>query len=98
MIDGELNQVVATIRGGSSGIGINDKTNRIYVTDSINNVSVIDGETNAIVNSIRTGDEPKGIGVNPITNRIYIANKGSKTVSVIDGEIDVVIENIWIRP
>jgi YVTN family beta-propeller protein/VCBS repeat-containing protein len=35
--------------------------------------------------TIPVGSLPEGIAVNPATNRIYVANRGSASVSVIDG-------------
>ena len=71
------------------------ETNRIYVTNDVsNNVNVIDGESNQVVDSISAGDNPAGVSVNSTTNRIYVLNFDSDNVSVIDGENNLVIDTI----
>ncbi len=83
------------------GIGINQITNRLYVTNSgDNSVSIIDGENNKILDSIDVGNIPKGVAVNTITNHVYITNFGEDTVSVIDAATNEVIDviNVGIRP
>jgi len=92
--------VVATIpvgtspNGGPNGVGVNPSTNRIYVSLNSNNVSVIDGATNAVVATIPVGapwTANAGVGVNPSTNRIYVTNTNSNNVSVIDGASNTVV-------
>ncbi len=79
--------VIATIPVGTwplFGVGVNTITNRIYVANvGSNNVSVIDGATNAVVATVSVGDFPKAVGANPNTNRIYVTNDNDNTVSVI---------------
>jgi DNA-binding beta-propeller fold protein YncE len=47
-----------------------------------NNVTVIDGATNA-TSTVIVGTGPIAIAVNPITNTIYAANNNSNSVTVI---------------
>ena len=51
-------------------------TNKIYVAnDGSNNVTVIDGATNATTTvADRNAYEPYAVAVNPVTNKIYVAN------------------------
>jgi len=91
--------VVATIGVGSSpvGVGVNPNTNRIYVANQVSNdVSVIDGATNAVVATIPVGAGPAGVGVNTTTNRIYVDSEASQSVSVIDGTLGSPTENTVI--
>src|SRR3990167_862997 len=56
-------------------IGVNPGTNLIYVAnEGSNNVSVIDGAANKVIETIQVGMYPKAAGVNPETNLIYVAN------------------------
>ena len=50
--------------------------------------------TKGKINSIQVGDEPLDIAVNPKTNKIYVANYGSHTVSIIDGELDKLLSKV----
>jgi YVTN family beta-propeller protein len=69
--------------------------NRIYVANfNENTVSVIDGATNAVIDTIPVGINPAGVAVNPLTNRIYVGNLNSDNVSVIDGSTNTVIATI----
>ena len=68
------------------GVGVNVDTNKIFVANNENNtVSVIDGLSNQVLDTIPVGQSPYEIAVNPNTNKIYVTNQGSNTVSVIDG-------------
>ena len=68
------------------GVGVNTITNRIYVSNlNSDNVSVINGDTNAVIATIAVGDGPRGVGVNIVTNKIYAAHITSANVYVIFG-------------
>jgi len=81
--------VVATVRVGWGGyepygVAVNPTTNRVYVTnEGTDNVSVIDGATNAVTATVPVGIHPWGIAFNPTTNRVYVTNNADDTVSVI---------------
>jgi len=80
-------RVAATIPVGSApaGIAVDWKTNRIYVANrGDGTVSVINGQTNAVVATIPVGLRPGGVTVNWRINRAYVANAGG-TVSVLAG-------------
>ncbi len=65
-------------------VGVNATTDRVYVANAVSNdVSVIDGATNAVVATVPVGSFPAGVGVNAATDRVYVANNGSNDVSVI---------------
>ena len=62
------------------GIAINPSASWIYVTNlDSRSISVIDGITNTVDETIRLGREgiPYGIAVNPITNMVYVTDIGS---------------------
>jgi len=85
-------------------------TNMIYVANSNSfltrqgSVSVIDGapyidgkpNTGKVVATIPVGRNPWGIGVDPDNDRIYVANRGSNSVSVIDGHTNKVVATIGV--
>ena len=74
---------------GPVGIAVNETTNFIYVSNLVsNNVTVIDGNTNAeiIGSPIAVGPAPRGVAVNEITNRIYVANSEGNNLNRIDGD------------
>src|SRR2546427_9702952 len=56
-----------------------------YAANSgLNNVSVIDGATNTVVQTIAVGRNPLGVAVNPASKRAYVTNSASRNVSVND--------------
>jgi len=74
-------------------------TNKIYVSNvglgiSPGTLSVIDGSTNNVIDTITIGFAPKLVGFDQAANRIYVANQGTNTVSVINGSTNSVIATI----
>jgi YVTN family beta-propeller protein len=49
-----------------------------------------------VVATVGVGVNPLGVGVNPSTGRVYVANDGSNTVSVIDGNTNTVIATVGV--
>jgi YVTN family beta-propeller protein len=92
---------VTTIAVGSKpfGIAVNTKTNKLYVTNTgSNDISVIDGASNAVVATITDPNAvlPIAVAVNPTTNTIYVANSQSNNVTVIDGASDSITATIAV--
>ena len=66
---------------------INPIINIAYVANfEGNTISVIDGKTNSVVNTIKVGTHPDAVSVDPQTTMVYVANFGDNTISVIDGK------------
>ena len=89
----------ATIPVGSGpvGVAVNTTTGKIYVANSgSNNVSVIDGASNAVVATVTDPHAiaPVALAVNATTNTIYVANSQSNNVTVIDGATNSVTATI----
>ena len=88
IINGSSNDIIDNIQVGSApyGIGINPKTNMIYVANSGDNtISVINGITRTIVKTIPVGSTPVGLRVDTQKDMVFVANPGKNTVSVING-------------
>ena len=78
--------VGATVPVGTTpfGVGVNAATDRVYVANQLSDdISVIDGSTNAVVATIPVGNVPFAVGVNAATDRVYVSNGMSDSVSVI---------------
>ena len=75
---------------------ITDPTNNhIYVANiDSNNVSVISGANNTVIDSINVGHRPDGLSYDATNNYIYVANYVSDNVSVINGANNTVIDSI----
>jgi YVTN family beta-propeller protein len=91
------------------GVAVNPKTNMVYVANwegrqdqydgdagYRGTLSVINGNTNTLVDTIRVGHLPIDVAVNPKTNMVYVANYASFDVSVINGSNDTVVKNITL--
>jgi YVTN family beta-propeller protein len=62
-------------------------------------VSVIDPNTNTVVDTITVGSLPVGVAVSPTgpeAGDIYVANEGSGNVSVIDPTTNTVVDTITV--
>ncbi|BBJ28299.1 DUF4382 domain-containing protein [Athalassotoga saccharophila] len=60
-------------------------TVKVSATDPFGNKSTYLVTFTIIPVTIGVGSNPMGVGVDPITHMVYVANYGSNTVSVIDG-------------
>ena len=98
IIDGTTNGLISKISTiHPNSVGVNPTTNMIYVTNfNDNSVSVIDGTTNSVTDTIAVGSGPWSVGVNPTTNKVYVANINDNSVSVIDGTTNSVTDTIAV--
>ena len=88
VIDGNTDTVSATVMVGNfpGPVAVNPVTNMVYVTNYCGNqpgckqnpapgtVSVIDGATNTVTNTVTVGDGPFLLLVNQVTNQIWVQN------------------------
>ena len=110
ILNGTSNSLIGSIPVGEfpgnnpTGIVTNAINNTIYVTNmGSNTVSVINGTTNAIVANVtaatREGEgssffSPAGIAYDSDNGNVYVANRGSDTISVINGSTNSLIDEI----
>jgi YVTN family beta-propeller protein len=79
------------------GVAVNPVTKNVYVTNEFSNtVSVIDGGTQRVTDTITVGSFPYGVAVNPFNDRIYVTNRGSNTVTVIDSPTNTKLSDISV--
>src|ERR671924_656878 len=99
----EIGQQTIPLDIGPNSIAVNPTTNTIYVGNyNSSTVSVIDGKTKSVVDSIPLGDADSDVAngvaydvaVNPTTNTIYVAGYSFGTISVIDGTTKSVMGSI----
>jgi YVTN family beta-propeller protein len=92
-----------------TGVAVNTRTNRIYVTnrgllgndDADDTVTVIDGSNLTVLDTITVGRGPLGVKLDEVNNVIYVSNLFGKAalgccgaVSVINGQTNAVIQTI----
>jgi uncharacterized repeat protein (TIGR01451 family) len=67
---------------GAENLGVNTPRNCVYTTNSASDtISVINGNTHAVINTLSGFTDPFGIDVNPAVNSIYVGNRSSNLVS-----------------
>jgi YVTN family beta-propeller protein len=87
IVDGGSTTVVQAIhatRGHGPGLAINELTNLVYWVDQ--DITVLDGASNAIVDTISMGLEAgvRSIAVNPTTNRLYASSDARGEIYAVD--------------
>ena len=107
VLDGNTNAVLAQIPSGrfTTSIGVDFIRHLAYAsnegfTPDTNNLAVIDTNTNTVIATIQTDQNPAPVAVNPFTNRIYVATafQSQNVVDVIDGNTRQVINRLNIDP
>lgn len=107
VIDCESYDVVADIplEAEVIGLAINPQTNRIYAVVYGENVAVIDGATNQVVDempeAIHDSSPGVGIAVNPFTNLVYIEDRTATMgvydcIEVYSGETNLLVTSLNI--
>jgi len=100
--NGATGAVTATIGVGgpaarTSAVAVDPSTHTVYVANQgSNTVSVIDGATNDVMNTINGFSSPDAVGVDPSTHTAYVANQNGGTVSVINEATNTVTATIGV--
>ncbi len=100
VIDAVSNTVVSVIdvpgewsNQDQMGIAVDPVANRVYVSgETAGTVSVIDGSSNVVIDSIPVDNHPRHIEVDPTTNRIYVTSDDG--LVVLDGATASVVTTI----
>ena len=85
------------VGGFPTGVAVNDGDDTVYVTNnSSNTVSVINGRTGTVDDTITVGTLPRAVAVDQGDDTVYVANYLSNTVSVINGRTSTVDDTITV--
>ena len=107
VVDTAIDKVVATIPipdGPPQYLAFSPDGSRLYVSvfndpdRSINEVAVLDTQTNTVLTTIRVGTRPYALAVKPDGSEIYVPNHDSGTVSVIETTGDTLVTDIRVKP
>jgi YVTN family beta-propeller protein len=80
---------------GVHGIAFDNELNKGYTSNGrLNNVTMFDLKTNAVLEQIATGENPDAINYEPYTKTIITCNGRSKNLSLIDPRTSKVISTI----
>jgi len=105
VVDLSGGRVVSSIPIGHTpqGLVFDPINNEIYVADGtygsfshLDNITVIDGATNEIANTIRVGWDPVFIALDNSNGNLYVTNYGTNNVSIISGNNDAVISTVHV--
>lgn len=89
--------IASTVRGerfSAASLSLNAEAHRLYVvSNSTNEVAVIDTRTDAVLKVLPVPGARSAIGVShdPRTGRIFVAAQGSDNVVILDGETGAVV-------
>ncbi|NOR16878.1 hypothetical protein GQ543_04105, partial [candidate division WOR-3 bacterium] len=90
-------ETTIAVGDGPRALVYNPTNNKVYCANWISdNVTVIDGATNAVITTIAVGSYPLALVYNPTDNKVYCANEVSDDVTVIDGPTNAVITTIGV--
>jgi YVTN family beta-propeller protein len=99
VVDGQTNALISLVaptdkeRFGTWAIGVNEVTSRVYVGDANSMVTVVNGATSKILESVNVGGQPIAIAIDVARNRVFVATAGLVNgVAVIDGTTNTVIK------
>jgi len=99
VVDGQTGALITTVEPtdkepfGPGAIGVNESTRRVYVGDFNSKVTVVDGATNRILQSIDVGGQPIAMAIDVARDRVFVATAGlTNGVAVIDGATNTVIK------
>jgi len=88
-----------TVSVGSFPIALayNPANNKVYCANwGSNGITIIDGETNAIIGGAGAGARPHKLFYNQLHNKVYCVNSESDDISVIDGETNANVATITV--
>jgi DNA-binding beta-propeller fold protein YncE len=57
--------------------------NRVFASSGDGTVTIFDGSTDAVLQTLAVGNQPQGIGFNRASLSAFVANGGDGTVSVL---------------
>ncbi|GFZ84656.1 hypothetical protein GCM10008018_33270 [Paenibacillus marchantiophytorum] len=85
---------IIPVAGDVGDIQVNSVTNRVYYVHSENQVGVLNGATQQVIQNVKVGEGATYLAVNSATNRIYVTNFRDATVSVMDGQTNRVLTSV----
>lgn len=63
---------------------------------NFDSLSVIDGDTNTVGNTIAVGESPRDVAYNPHNGNMYVTYLGSNSISEINSDSNTVIDTIFV--
>jgi YVTN family beta-propeller protein len=80
-------------------VAVNAATHRVYVSGRNNDrLTMFDGVSLAVLDSVAVGRQPWGVAVNSTTNKVYVADFSSDTIHVVNATTLAVLRVIPVGP
>ena len=107
VFDGTTDALLAQIQTGNftTSVAVDFLRHLAYAsnegfTPDTNNLAIIDTNTNTVIGTIPTDQNPRPVSVNPFTNRIYVATafQSQDLVDIIDGKTRQIINRLPVEP
>jgi YVTN family beta-propeller protein len=85
---------------GPNQVAYNPTNQRLYITNrNSNNVTILDASTLvAPTAAVSVGKLPWGVATDPLTKEVYVANFGSGTLTVVNGDSGSLITTMILPP
>ena len=101
VIDGETDQVTASIAVGGESSGPTDltldsATGNLYVTGNFNSATVVDTLTNRVIDNLSLGSYGTGMTFDPQNGELYVPNDSQDTLMAINGTTNRIVANVSI--
>ena len=93
VIDGSDNTVKSIeLSRVPNSLALNPVTNRVYVSAIFGFLMVIDGDTDAVLTSVKTGSlDVYPVAVNVLTNQVFVGEEFVGTVWIVDGATNAIV-------
>ncbi len=76
-------------------VAVHPDGTRAYITSfANNNISVIDAQTNQVVDIVKGFNFPQGIAVHPNGDSYYVADRGTGSIAVVDADTNEITSRI----
>jgi YVTN family beta-propeller protein len=74
----------------------NPGSGKIYAVDALHGSVVVINTLTKVRTQVKVGDAPVAIAGNSVANRVYVADNGSGSITVLDGQTDTVAATVQI--
>lgn len=91
----EIEKVIPTYQSHSHMVSFSPDGKTVFIPNiGSNNITVIDVQTEEIVNHFPVGRGPEGVAVHPNGHHLYVANQEDDTLSIIDTKTYKVVQKL----
>jgi len=82
------------VPGACQDIAYNPVSNKVYVALTTDQVAIIDGSTNQVINTVSAPEYPNQLAVNTVSNKVYCISGDADVLTIICGAGDTLIKTL----